>query len=194
LPLADGIAPVGPDERGRFVLTRLGDAVGWDIVCTASLWWLTVVSLQPLAPEELSDWLAVTREEYMSQRVASGGDPSTSALMADERLARLFPGGQPASGQHVYRIMRDHDQVGSIWIGEGPDGPSESWWVWSIEVDEIARGRGFGREAMVLAEGEARRYGATRMGLNVFGSNHVARALYERLGYETTAVQMQKFL
>ena len=45
---------------------------------------------------------------------------------------------------------------------------------------------------MLLAEDEARGHGATELGLNVFGSNRVARHLYDSLGYETTAVQMRK--
>jgi ribosomal protein S18 acetylase RimI-like enzyme len=56
------------------------------------------------------------------------------------------------------------------------------------------RGRGFGRAAMVLAEQEARRGGARRLGLNVFGTNTVARSLYESLGYEITELQMSKEL
>jgi ribosomal protein S18 acetylase RimI-like enzyme len=47
---------------------------------------------------------------------------------------------------------------------------------------------------MVLAEREARSHGATELGLNVFGSNTVARHLYETLGYGTVAVRMSKRL
>ncbi|TFD82372.1 hypothetical protein [Cryobacterium psychrophilum] len=53
---------------------------------------------------------------------------------------------------------------------------------------------GLGRRAMQLGEAEARRLGATSMGRNVFGYNVNARAPYESLGYETTAVQMRKDL
>ena len=45
---------------------------------------------------------------------------------------------------------------------------------------------------MQLGEDVARSAGAIRMGLNVFGSNVVARGLYESLGYEVTALQMSK--
>jgi ribosomal protein S18 acetylase RimI-like enzyme len=47
---------------------------------------------------------------------------------------------------------------------------------------------------MVLAEQEARRGGARRLGLNVFGTNTVTRSLYESLGYEITELQMSKEL
>jgi ribosomal protein S18 acetylase RimI-like enzyme len=65
-------------------------------------------------------------------------------------------------------------------------------WVWSVALDEEHRGRGLGRAAMLLAEDEARRRGATEIGLNVFGFNDVALGLYRSLGYESVSVQMRK--
>jgi len=75
-----------------------------------------------------------------------------------------------------------------------PERPPEQWWVWSIEIDPPFRGRGFRRAAMTLAEAEARRGGASRLGVNVFGSNTIARSLYESIGYETLELQMSKEL
>ena len=49
-----------------------------------------------------------------------------------------------------------------------------------------------GREAMLLAEGEARSHGMTSLGLNVHGQNKVARSLYDSLGYDVMAQQMKK--
>jgi ribosomal protein S18 acetylase RimI-like enzyme len=45
---------------------------------------------------------------------------------------------------------------------------------------------------MLLAEELARSHGATTIGLNVFGQNHIARGLYTSLGYREQAVQMRK--
>jgi ribosomal protein S18 acetylase RimI-like enzyme len=45
---------------------------------------------------------------------------------------------------------------------------------------------------MLLAEEEARRLGRTRIKLNVFARNAVARALYLSLGFEEMAIQMSK--
>jgi ribosomal protein S18 acetylase RimI-like enzyme len=43
-------------------------------------------------------------------------------------------------------------------------------------------------------EGEARARGFARAGLNVYGDNHVARRLYESLGYVETSRQLHKEL
>jgi ribosomal protein S18 acetylase RimI-like enzyme len=111
--------------------------------------------------------------------------------MADQRLGQLFPGGQPAPGQYVFRLHADGQPVGTLWIGIGPAGNADRWWVWAVEVDQAARGQGIGRRAMQLAEKEARAHGATELGLNVFGQNTVARSLYESLGYQITAINMR---
>jgi ribosomal protein S18 acetylase RimI-like enzyme len=67
-------------------------------------------------------------------------------------------------------------------------------WVYAVEVDEAFRGRGYGREAMLLAETEARARGMRSLGLNVHGSNTIARSRYTSLGYHVTTQQMKKTL
>jgi len=64
--------------------------------------------------------------------------------------------------------------------------------VMDIEIREEFRRRGYGRATMLLAEEAARNHGATYLGLNVFGHNPNARALYESLGYESQSIRMRK--
>ena len=64
--------------------------------------------------------------------------------------------------------------------------------MYDIEIDPEHRGRGLGRDTMLLAEVEARRLGRRRIRLNVFARNAVARALYLSLGFEDMAIQMSK--
>ena len=67
-------------------------------------------------------------------------------------------------------------------------------WVNLVEADEAFRGRGYGREAMLLAEAEARGRGMRSIGLKVHGSNAAARSLYASLGYDVITQQMKKSL
>ena len=71
-----------------------------------------------------------------------------------------------------------------------PDGvcPDEQ----SVYVARKYRRRGFGKQAMLFVEDEARRRGLGRVALNVFGANEAARDLYRSLGYEERAVSMSK--
>jgi ribosomal protein S18 acetylase RimI-like enzyme len=47
---------------------------------------------------------------------------------------------------------------------------------------------------MQAAEGECRRRGVVSVGLNVFGHNLGAQALYEQMGFVVTSIQMSKKL
>ena len=67
-------------------------------------------------------------------------------------------------------------------------------WIYDVTVDEDRRGEGWGRAIMRAFEGAARQRGYTRAGLNVYADNHVARRLYESLGYFETARQLYKNL
>ena len=79
-------------------------------------------------------------------------------------------------------------------MGRPLSGPPGTWFVFDVEIDEAHRGRGLGREAMRLAEEWTRARGGTRVGLNVFGPNTVARTLYDSLGYRVMAIAMYKDL
>jgi ribosomal protein S18 acetylase RimI-like enzyme len=150
------------------------------------------VSLQPASPEELAAYLAIARQSYIDERIRAGDDPAAAVKNADDSYRSAFPDGRPANGHLVFSVRRDRQPVGLLWIGPQTAGSREKWWVWDIEIGDAFRGQGIGRQAMLLAEAEARTRGATELGLNVFGHNTIAIELYRSLGYEMTAMQMRK--
>ena len=91
-------------------------------------------------------------------------------------------------------VVADKEAVGTLWMGRPFSGDSNTWFVFDIEIAEDSRGRGFGRAAMEAAEEWTREHGGTRVALNVFGPNVIARSLYESLGYEVQAISMFKEL
>ena len=153
-----------------------------------------MLSLRAMEPSELGSWLDRLGREYLEDRVGAGEERERAQAGLARDRADFFPGEAPAPGQHVFCLLEDGRVVGSLWIGTMPGRPPDQWWVWSVEIEAPFRGRGLGRAAMGLAEERARQGGARRLGLNVFGANTVARALYESLGYETTELQMSKTL
>jgi ribosomal protein S18 acetylase RimI-like enzyme len=152
------------------------------------------VALQPMPSDALGRWLEQSVSDHVADLVDGGEDP-VSAMRATSAISgRLFPGGVPAPGQFVFVVVEDSVPVGSVWVGRGDHGSDGAWWLWSIEIDVAARGRGLGRQTVRLAEEFARDNGASKLGLNVFGNNTVARGLYESLGYRIMTVQMSKLL
>lgn len=154
------------------------------------------VRLRPMTDEELDEWLGVMKLEYIDDRVRMGESREFAEESAGVQFAELFPDDRPDEGQLCFRVVEvDEDRgVGVLWIGPRRRNVSEQFWVWDVRMDESERGKGYGRATMLLAEDAARAAGAKTLGLNVFGHNKVARHLYESLGYEPLAVQMQKDL
>lgn len=149
-------------------------------------------SFRRFEPSELAGRLSTLRSGYLAELVRSGMSPKEAEENADRNLARTFPDGIPVEGQHIGHVVVDGQDVGVLWLGLAGDEP-DRWYVYDVEIDEDKRGRGFGRQAMLLAE-SFREHGAVTLGLNVFGFNSIARSLYRSLGYEESAVQMRKKL
>jgi GNAT superfamily N-acetyltransferase len=146
-----------------------------------------------MTDDEIADLVAHQLGPYIDERIKAGERPDQARRIALEQIEGLFPDGKPAPGHLLYRVLDDDGTVaGDLWIGPHRPEDPEAFWVWSVEIKDSHRGKGLGRDAMVLAEQAARAHGATELGLNVFGHNFVARRLYESMGYETTAVHMRK--
>jgi ribosomal protein S18 acetylase RimI-like enzyme len=174
------------------------------------------VELSVMPMDRLASWLIASSTGYEQARRKAGDSAEVAAEKARTSLESSFPDGRAAPGHLVFDIVVTDSEstgtestgtdstgtestgtestgtvVGYLWIAPEAEG-SDAWWVFDIGVDENHRGAGYGRAAMQLAEQAAAKHGAVTLGLNVFGYNTVARALYDSLGYETTAVQMRK--
>ncbi len=146
--------------------------------------------------DEFVAWLPQMRDEYAESMVDEAGfTPEAAGRKSDADMAQLFPDAAPAEGQDVYVLEADGVRVGELWLAERDDMSGvRSLFVYDVHVEKAYRGRGHGRDAMLLAEDEARRRGIHRVALNVWGRNEVARRLYRSLGYEENAVAMSKTL
>ena len=154
------------------------------------------LQLRPATPDEIEAWLPRLAAEYAAAIVGSGSLPSADARRkADSDLRAQLTDGPDRAGQLIFRLIAGEQPVGWLWLAVPVTaGDPAMAWVNNVEVDEAYRGRGYGRQAMLLAEREAAARGMTSVGLNVHGQNTVARGLYDSLGYQVTAQQMKKLL
>ncbi|HEY2936890.1 MAG TPA: GNAT family N-acetyltransferase [Gaiellaceae bacterium] len=148
------------------------------------------MSLRPYPPDELESMWTDSRARYERDLVDNGG------LAAEEAHAKTERDGEWLSGRDtlVFEIEHEGVRIGRVvlWL-DAFDNPGQAW-LFEIVLDEEVRGRGLGREALRLAEAEARSRGMERIALNVFGGNEVARSLYRGEGYAETSVRMAKRL
>ena len=151
--------------------------------------------LRPATADEIEAWLPRLAAEYAAAIAGSGSLPPADARRkADSDLRAQLTDG-PHAGQLIFRLIAGDQPVGWLWLAVPfPAGDPAMAWVNNVEVDQDFRGRGYGRQAMLLAEREAAARGMTSVGLNVHGQNTVARGLYDSLGYQVTAQQMKKVL
>lgn len=145
--------------------------------------------------DEYDAWLARVVASYTDDIVTStGADRDVAAAQAEAQVLELLPDGTATPTMRLLTILdAESVAVGTLWIGTHPQRATAGW-IFDIEVAADRRGEGLGRGAMLAAESIAAEAGWTTLGLNVFGHNPRARALYEALGYEVATTSMTKSL
>lgn len=146
--------------------------------------------------EHVAELVTRMAHDYALEQVAAGNwDPTRAEQLGRDEMARLLPQGASSPGMSLLSAYDAELRVGHVWLQLEPRiGETGEAWLYDIEVDARVRGRGYGRALLEAAEVVARDAGATYLGLNVFGANEVARALYESADYEVKTLQMRKRL
>jgi ribosomal protein S18 acetylase RimI-like enzyme len=153
------------------------------------------VRLEPMTDAEYRAFADTAEDDYAKQ-ISESGSMSWEAAVekAAEDFAKQLPRGLQSPDQYLYTAYAGDTAVGVFWLRLETTPDLRKAFINDIAVYEDFRRQGYGRAIMLAGEDEARALGATVLGLNVWGGNVGARALYEQLGYETLSVQMQKRL
>ena len=147
--------------------------------------------------DEWPAFVEVGKRQYAADMVENGGmTPQAAAEKAEQDFAGLLPEGLATEGHFIYAIedAETGSPVGRLWFAVREVWGESVAFLYDVYLEESVRGRGLGKQAMLLLEEEARARGLTRVSLNVFGGNTVARSLYRALGYAENAVWMSKAL
>src|SRR5512142_3313491 len=116
--------------------------------------------LRPLRDDELPDFIERGQAAYARDMVSQAGlTPEQAEKKAEHDWSRLLPNGAVGPGHHLFAVEDEEtgERVGDLWLAErSSDFEGTAAFVYSIEIYETFRGRGFGRQAMLLAEDEVR--------------------------------------
>lgn len=145
--------------------------------------------LRPLEDAEIAQLAPQIEREYAEDVERHGGFDADAARA---KAAQEIPQVLADPSNRLFALEDEDERVGHLWVGERELNGRRVLWVWDVFVDERHRRRGFGRQALKLAEEEARRRGLPCVRLNVFGGNQAARALYGSAGFDEIAVVMGK--
>ncbi len=154
-----------------------------------------MIRLDPMGQEELHRFLNWLIRDYADAHVRAGQwDPATALEQSRVEIEKLLPKGIETP-DHFVRSAFDaatSSKVGEAWYNLRQDGRLTILWIYWIGVEAQFRRRGYGEMILRELEGEAKRLGASRIALHVFGDNTGARALYSKMGYSETNVVMSK--
>ncbi len=154
------------------------------------------LTLRTMSDAEYETFLSKLVVEYAAVNVEAGNWHEEEAMeMSMKACVQLLPEGKETP--RVLLLVAENPEgefVGHLWIALDRPGAPGSGWIYDIEVAENQRGKGYGRALLRAAEEETLKHGVGILGLNVFGTNTVARKLYESAGYSITQIAMSKKL
>ena len=152
------------------------------------------LQLRSMTAAEFETYRAKLIPEYAAEHVRAGDWTADQAeTLAAREVNDLLPAGPDSPGMLLLVASTPGGEpVGVLWVALDRR-PGEAW-IYDIEINAEHRGKGYGRALLDAAEQEAAQRGSKAIGLNVFGTNTVARRLYESAGYEITAINMRKEL
>ncbi|WP_307311419.1 GNAT family N-acetyltransferase [Neobacillus driksii] len=121
--------------------------------------------------------------------LAGNWNQEESISKAEEEYKRLLPNGEKTESNFLYTILDEAKTIGVILLAQLSENRG---YIYDINILEEYQGFGYGKEAMKQIENVGKKLGMKKIGLHVFGHNKVARGLYDKLGYQTTNVLMEK--
>lgn len=156
-----------------------------------------MVELIPMTNRDFDAYLEDAIQRYAEANVESGrSHPSEAVERSRADHEQLLPKGIDTPDNFLFSIVEraGRTRVGTLWYSVELSRPVRAAFVYDLLIFEPYRGQGYGRATLLALEEHARRLGVEKIALHVFAGNAVARALYERVGYETTDLVMAKRL
>lgn len=150
-----------------------------------------------LIPMTEADYLAYVAEaipSYAAEKVAAGQWTAEESIeRSKQSLDELLPQGLATPDHHLFTV---HDPqasaVGMLWIAAQLRAGQRIAYVYDVLIKPAHQRKGFASRAFLALEDEVRSLGLSGIALHVFGHNAAAQALYAKLGYVPTNINMFK--
>jgi ribosomal protein S18 acetylase RimI-like enzyme len=150
-----------------------------------------------MPPEAYAAYLDAAVAGYAEDSVACGRWPPEGALERSRAdFDSLLPAGLATPDNYLFEIKATETGpiVGALWFAVEERHGIRSAFVYDVEIKTEWRRRGHAMRAFQALEPLVTVLGLSSIGLHVFGHNPGAQALYAKLGYGVTGVNMVKRL
>lgn len=169
--------------------SRLAVLPGFVTVATNMELWLDApvadpspLQLRAMAQEEFDAFMATMVTSYADELAAAGMSAEAALEQSRTQTEELLPEGLASPLAHFFTAVVDDVPVGTLWLStERPMA-----FVYDVVVAEDQRRKGYGEAIMNAGARWCQARDIFALGLNVFGHNPGARALYDKLGYVVT--------
>lgn len=157
----------------------------------------TGTGMANLAPMTEAQYLAYVEEaipSYAGEKVASGQwSPEESLELSRKSFEELLPQGLKTPDNFLFAVQDGQgSSVGMLWIAAQSRAGRRIAFVCDVSIKPEHQRKGFATSAFVALEHEVRLLGLSGIALHVFGHNTAAQALYTKLGYQATNINMFK--
>lgn len=132
---------------------------------------------------------------YAAEKVASGQWKETDAFaLARKSFEESLPLGLETPDNHLFTVRDEAAQVsvGMIWIAVQERADKRIAYLYQVNIKSAHQRNGHATRALRALESEVRTLGLSGIALHVFGHNTAAHALYVKLGYLPTNINMYK--
>jgi ribosomal protein S18 acetylase RimI-like enzyme len=134
-------------------------------------------------------------KQDLQRRDARPEDAATIIAWFPTRRDAVWWGGPKVSNPLTADWLVGQFALGSYWVWTGPDNEIQAMaglqakeggvaWLNRFGIAPAIRGKGLAAQLMNELIDIARRRGDTEVSLGVYGSNHIARRVYEKLGFK----------
>lgn len=156
-----------------------------------------MIRLVPMDKTDFQTYLEDAIPGYAQKQIKAGNwHPREALQMAERTYQMLLPDGLASRNRHIFSVLDEElaSKVGVILFMVNNQGVRPSVLVCDFLIFDEFQRKGYGTQALMTLEESVRKLGIDRISLHVFGHNHAARALYEKMGYEATDIHMAKKL
>ena len=153
-----------------------------------------MTTLRPMTGPEYAAWLAASVPAYAADKVAAGQWAEAESLeLARQDYATSLPHGLATPDNHLFTIEDDESRpVGMLWFAVTARAGSRIAYVYDVSIVPDRQREGHAYRAFLALEKEVERLGLAGIALHVFGHNVGAQALYARLGFRPTNINLFK--
>jgi ribosomal protein S18 acetylase RimI-like enzyme len=154
-----------------------------------------MTALVPMSDAAFGQYVADSIPAYARDKAASGQwAEETSLELSRQGFEALLPKGLATPDNYLFELRADGEpnSVGMLWFAVQERAGTKIAYVYDVQIKPAHQRQGHGTRAFSALEVKAREMGLSGIALHVFGHNPEAYALYLRLGFAPTNIQMFK--